>query len=391
MLLCERATPAVRGGRGSACRGSDGCFHDTEPAARRCRVPLSLAIALSIPAVVLSWAGVYAFRRWAEQRGILDLPNERSSHTRPTPRGGGVVIAGISLAFGAVLAAGSGGAEARRLFAPYALGAVLVSAVSWLDDLRSLPRGIRLAIHAAAAAAAVAGLGFWETIAVPVLGPLAIGWLGPALALLWIVGLTNAYNFMDGIDGIAAGQAVAAGTGWYLAARSDGPAFVAGFALLVAAASLGFLLHNWSPARIFMGDVGSAFLGYTLAVMPIAYARCAGGSAASGAPWLGVLLVWPFVFDTGFTFVRRLLKGENVFEAHRSHLYQRLVAAGWSHARAAALYVGMACAGVPAALAWARGSAGAGAVSLALAAALASALWLLVILQERGGAQAARE
>lgn len=339
-------------------------------------------MALSIPAVLLSWAGVFLFRRWAESRGLLDLPNERSSHTRPTPRGGGAVIAGVSLVFGAVLAAGWGAAGAWRLFTLYALGAVMVSGISWLDDLRSLPRGTRLAVHAAAAAVAVAGLGFWETIAMPIVGTVAIGRLGSALALLWIVGLTNAYNFMDGIDGIAAGQAVAAGIGWWLAARPYDPTLAGGFALLVAAASLGFLFHNWSPARIFMGDVGSAFLGYTLAVIPLMFSSLPHGNGRRSALWLGILLVWPFLFDTGFTFVRRLLRGENVLEAHRSHLYQRLVAAGWSHARTAALYIGLACAVLPAALLWTSDSKGGGAVSLAVTATLASALWFLVKMRE---------
>ena len=152
---------------------------------------------------------------------------------------------------------------------------------------------------------------------------------------------------MDGIDGIAGGQAVVAGLGWAaLGWLSDQP-LVGILGILLAASSLGFLGHNWPPARIFMGDVGSAFLGFTFAVLAVAAAQRDARLALAG-----VLLVWPFIFDACFTFLRRLRNGENVFAAHRSHLYQRLVIAGYSHRTVTLLYIGLAAWGAILAQLW---------------------------------------
>ncbi|MCX6038443.1 MAG: glycosyl transferase, partial [Chloroflexi bacterium] len=172
-------------------------------------------------------------------------------------------------------------------------------------------------------------------------GTINLGWLGLAITFLWIVGLINAYNFMDGIDGIAGGQAVVAGLGWIVLGWLGNQTLVVALGLLLAASSLGFLGYNWPPAKIFMGDVGSAFLGYTFAVLPVVAVQRDPRFALAG-----VLLVWPFVFDAAFTFLRRLLHRENVFTAHRSHLYQRLVATGFSHKTVASLYIGLAIMGL---------------------------------------------
>ena len=155
--------------------------------------------------------------------------------------------------------------------------------------------------------------------------------------------MINAYNFMDGIDGIAGSQAVVAGAGWFiLGVLADVPA-VAGLGLVLAASSIGFLIHNWHPASIFMGDVASGFLGYMFAILPLMQ----GGDNSHGATVLpGVLLVWPFLFDTILTFMRRLRNGEDVFAAHRSHLYQRLVISGLSHQTVTLLYAGLASLGL---------------------------------------------
>lgn len=173
-----------------------------------------------------------------------------------------------------------------------------VAAVSWLDDVRTLPNWIRLSVHLAAAAIAVIGIGPWRDLQLPWLGSLHLGWLAVPVTVLWIVGLTNAYNFMDGIDGIAGAQAVIAGLGWALLGWLTGQMMVATLGILIAATSLGFLGHNWPPARIFMGDVGSAFLGYMFAVLAVLAGR-------SNPPlgFAGVLLVWPFVFDAVLTFL----------------------------------------------------------------------------------------
>ncbi|HEY5159212.1 MAG TPA: glycosyltransferase family 4 protein [Anaerolineales bacterium] len=270
----------------------------------------------------------------------MDIPNPRSLHTRPVPRGGGLAIVVISLIGLIIIWILRPAWPWSTLFA-YVSGATLIAFVSWLDDLRSLPNRVRFAVHSLSAVIVILGIGYWSKIYLPLLGTINLGWLGLAITFLWLVGLTNAYNFMDGIDGIASGQAVVAGLGWTILGWMDNQPLVVVLGLLLAASSLGFLGHNWYPARIFMGDVGSAFLGYTFAVLPVV-----AGQHDPRFALVGVLLVWPFVFDTAFTFLRRLLNRENVFTAHRSHLYQRLEITGISHKNVASLYIGLAIIGL---------------------------------------------
>lgn len=332
---------------------------------------------LSLLAFTLSYLGVIGLRRWAESRQILDIPGERSSHTQPTPRGGGLAIVVVTLA-GWLLYAWLGPAMFCLPLLASIAGAVLVAAVSWLDDLHTLPNRVRFAAHGVGAILVILGFGYWQTFSIPFFGPLYLGWLGIVITFLWIVGLTNAYNFMDGIDGIAGGQAVVAGLGWAVLGRLSEEPLISVLGLLLAASSLGFLRHNWPPARIFMGDVGSAFLGYTLAVLPMIAAE-----RDSHLMLAGLLFVWPFVFDTAFTFLRRLFKGENVFAAHRSHLYQRLVIVGYSHRFVTLLYMGLALIGVILALARSLKADG-GAVAICLIIpSLCLGLWLFVFREER--------
>jgi UDP-N-acetylmuramyl pentapeptide phosphotransferase/UDP-N-acetylglucosamine-1-phosphate transferase len=152
--------------------------------------------------------------------------------------------------------------------------------------------------------------------------------------------------------------------------------------VLVAGSSLGFLGHNWPPARIFMGDVGSAFLGFTLATLAMA-----GGLPDPRLPLAGVLVVWPFVFDTTFTILRRLRRGENIFAAHRSHLYQRLVIAGWSHRTVTLLYLSLAVLGVVLALLWAIAAPGSSLAIAVLPPLCAVLLWRGVVVVEARAAQ----
>lgn len=300
---------------------------------------------LTLAALPLAYLGVAAIRRWAARGALLDVPNERSSHVRPTPRGGGLAIVLVTLG-GWLLLGLWYGANARVLVG-YFVGAALIAGISWLDDLRGLSNRLRFGVHIVGAMLAVAALGWWQQVTLPLLGTVPLGGVGLPVTLLWIVGLTNAYNFMDGIDGLAGSQAVVAGAGWALWGVWQGQPLVAGLGTLVAASSLGFLGHNWPPARIFMGDVGSAFLGYTFAVLPLLAAP-----AHSHLPLAAAILLWPFLFDSGFTFLRRWRQGENVFAAHRSHLYQRLVLAGHSHRRVTLLYIAFALGAVLAAGIW---------------------------------------
>jgi UDP-N-acetylmuramyl pentapeptide phosphotransferase/UDP-N-acetylglucosamine-1-phosphate transferase len=157
---------------------------------------------------------------------------------------------------------------------------------------------------------------------------------------------------MDGIDGIAGGVALAGGLGWMMLATNIHNTFVFWIALAAAAGSLGFLGHNWPPAKVFMGDVASTFLGYTFAVLPLLSAD-QGGDALL----LGTLLMWTFIMDAGVTFLRRLFRGENVFAAHRTHLYQRLVIGGYSHAAISSLYILLTLVAGGLSYAWSQGSA----------------------------------
>ncbi len=302
--------------------------------------------ALALGAFAASAAAVAFLRRWAARRRLLDVPNARSLHNRPTPLGGGLAIVAVVTA-GAVVCVVRGAVEATPALAALGGGAILVAAFGWRDDLRPLPVSARLLAQSAAALALLA-LVPWPAAAFPFAaapaGRVAFG----SLAVVWIVGLTNAYNFMDGIDGIAGSQAVVAGLGWVALTWSSGRVET-WLGLLLAAASLGFLVYNWPPAKIFMGDAGSAFLGFSFAGLALIGARDDPRLAPAG-----VLLVWPFVFDTSFTLLRRLRRSENVFQAHRSHLYQRLVLAGCSHGFVTCVYAVLAVLGALLALLWER-------------------------------------
>lgn len=287
-------------------------------------------------AFLATLAGVEIFRRWSLRKEFLDVPNERSSHTVPTPRGGGLIVVIVCLT-GYVIATLflTGGFRWS-----YLVGAAAVALISWIDDLYTVSSVWRFAVHTFAAFAAILTLGCFRQISLPALGVFDLGILGGVLTFFWIVWLTNAYNFMDGIDGIAGLQAVTAGIGWYLCGNLLGAPAAGFYGGVIAAAGLGFLLLNWQPAKIFMGDVGSAFLGYSFAVLPLLAKSDPNLNAENEKKLLpaAVILVWLFVFDTLWTFGRRVLNGEKVWQAHRSHLYQRLVISGFSHSAVSGLY-----------------------------------------------------
>lgn len=276
--------------------------------------------------------------RWAHRRNFLDVPNQRSSHVIATPRIGGVaLVTSVVAGLGVLQIAGVGiGREGGVVLT----GALAIAALGLADDFWTLSAVVRLLVQAVVAA-----------IVVATVGPLPLKWFGPdswmsmALTVLWIMLVTNAYNFMDGIDGIAGAQALVAGIGWAIVAILAGSRDIAALSLLVAAASSGFLLHNWQPAKVFMGDAGSGFFGFLFAVLPL---LAPAGSVS--LVWCGVLLMWPFLFDTGFTLLRRASRFENILSAHRSHIYQRLVLTGCSHRDVTLVYAGLALLGVVAAI-----------------------------------------
>ena len=272
---------------------------------------------------------------WALSHGVLDQPNARSSHTRATPRGGGLAIVAIT-AWAAILSAVIFPGAWQSL-AAVGCPALAIAYVSWLDDIKPLKNRVRFGVHLAAAAAAVAILGPVREVDLGGFGEFDLGVAAWPITLLWIVGMTNAFNFMDGIDGIAGITAAAAGAAMAAAALLLGFPPLVGVSLAFTGASIGFLTSNWPPARIFMGDVGSAFCGFMIAVLPLAASQ----AAVSRMLPVVALTMWPFIFDTAFTLVRRLFNRENIFTAHRSHLYQRLVIAGWSQRAVSTLYGGL--------------------------------------------------
>ena len=283
-----------------------------------------------ISVAFLSYLGVDVIRRYAEKHRILDRPNERSSHVVPTPRGGGLAIVVLILGIGTLFII-QAGVNRRGI---YLVCGAIIAWLGWRDDLHSLSPRLRFIVQGMVAALSIWWLGYFKVMTIPMFGELHLGVIGIAITFLWIIGLTNAYNFMDGIDGMAGGVALSAGIGWmWLAANINNP-FVFWIALAITAGSLGFLGHNWSPAKIFMGDVGSTFLGYSFAVLPL-ISSDRGGDALL----LGTLLMWTIIMDAGVTFIGRLIRRENVFAAHRSHLYQRLVSVGYKHETVSSLYI----------------------------------------------------
>ena len=271
----------------------------------------------------------------AKLRLFLDHPNDRSSHKAPTPRSGGLGIVAASVVGIAALGTIGHPAVLRDpAFLGVMIGGLISAAGGLADDIRARSFLFKFGAQVAAAAVAMAMGLVIRQLYIPGLGPVSLGIAGPVLTLVWMVGLTNAYNFMDGIDGLAGGTAVVAGGFLTLAAIAVGEANEATIACTLAVASFGFLVFNWPPARIFMGDVGSQFLGFAFAALGVLIARAdASGTLALLTP----LLLFHFIFDTLVTAGRRWWQGENVTQGHRSHLYQRLAHSGLGHGRTTAL------------------------------------------------------
>jgi len=276
-----------------------------------------------------SLLGVGIMRHVALARGIVDVPNARSSHDRPVPRGGGLVVALVASA--ALFALGLAGEVAWTFaFALLAPGAA-VACIGYLDDLGGVPALRRLCVQAIAAAAALAILGGWDA---GLVRGSAGWWILQASLVVGVTWSTNLYNFMDGIDGIAGAEAAFLGLGgaWLLwAVQAEGGSVLA--CLVLGASALGFLAWNWPPARIFMGDVGSGYLGLAFAVLALATSR---EEPRLLATWL--ILSGTFVADSGVTLGRRLARRERFYEAHRIHAYQWLARRFGRHAPVTLLY-----------------------------------------------------
>jgi UDP-N-acetylmuramyl pentapeptide phosphotransferase/UDP-N-acetylglucosamine-1-phosphate transferase len=304
---------------------------------------------LSLGALVFAGAAWSTGRLLTAGAGLahLDQPNERSLHSAPTPRGGGLAIVG-GVALGVVLALAAEALLARTLGTPFgALGnppmlwvlamTLAIAAISFWDDRVGLAAAPRFAVHLLAACGVVLGAGLAvHAVSVPVVGTLPLGWLAVPLSALAVIWMANLYNFMDGMDGFAGGMAVIGfGVLAVLGTTGDHPG-IGLLSLITASATGGFLIFNLPPARIFMGDVGSVSLGFlagSLALMGI----------ADGLfdPWVPLLIFSPFIVDATMTLLRRLARGERVWQAHREHCYQRLVLAGWTHRKTVLVEYGL--------------------------------------------------
>ncbi len=279
---------------------------------------------------MLAWVGLFAgigaagtwlARRYALHRQLIDQPGERRSHTEATPRGGGIAIV-VALAIAAV-ALGLRQPLDAPLLAAFLVGLVLVAGIGWVDDHRPLSPWLRLLVHAFASGLfALAAASVFDS---PLLG------LGAFVAAMV---LTNVWNFMDGINGIAASQAalVAAVLAWVCGGSWGG------LALALAAACLGFLPFNFPKARIFMGDVGSGAIGFALAALATVAASRLGARS-----WVLLLPLSPFLVDASLTLARRVLRGERWWTPHTQHAYQ-----AWArrrgHTRVTLAYAGVAVA-----------------------------------------------
>jgi Fuc2NAc and GlcNAc transferase len=279
---------------------------------------------ISLAAIVLlSGLLTGLIRAYAIRAKLVDVPNQRSSHTVPTPRGGGLAIALISLvtlSWFTIKFDGSPGTWG------IIAGAFLVALVSWLDDHMDLSARWRILVHFAAATICVWSLGSLPTLHVlnHAINP---GMFGNILAVLTLVWFTNLYNFMDGIDGIAGIEAVTVFTtlAVLLAIFSPGTPWQT-WCLVLSAATLGFLVWNIPTARIFMGDCGSAFLGFVLGAMMLATSH-----VDEVYLWVVLILMAVFITDSTLTLARRFFRGEKVYLAHRDHGYQHAALEHRSH------------------------------------------------------------
>jgi len=285
----------------------------------------SSLLAPAAAAWVVAALGVAILRLLAPRLGLVDRANPRSSHVGAVARGGGLgVIGGVAVGLGVA------GPVCPVACKTVLLGAAALAAVGLADDRWGLPPLLRLAVHAGAAAGLVLAVGGLDRLPLPPPLDVSLGGWGAVLAAVWIVAVVNFYNFLDGIDGLAGLQAVITGGGLALAAWHP---FAAALGACLAGASLGFLFHNWSPARIFLGDVGSGVLGFCFAAAPL----LAPPEVRPAAVFFVGLSLFFFLADAIWTLLGRLRRGERLHEAHRKHLYQRLVVRGWSHARTTSL------------------------------------------------------
>jgi Fuc2NAc and GlcNAc transferase len=293
-----------------------------------------LAAIAAVFVISLVLSGV--IRKIALARGVLDVPNPRSSHALPTPRGGGLAIVVAVLLATTVMYAR--GVVPGRLAGALLVGGPIIALIGFIDDLRSVSAAARLAVQFAALSWCVWSLGRLPPINFG-FAILDLGVAGSVVAVIFLVWFLNLYNFMDGIDGIASVEAISVmGFATLLDYWQGGDFSTILLLLVVAAAVAGFLFWNWPPARIFMGDAGSGFLGFCVGAI-----ACSTIVSGRFSIWIWLILLGAFIVDATVTLSRRWLRGARLAEAHRSHAYQRLSRKYGSHSK---ITLGLLCVNV---------------------------------------------
>ncbi len=270
---------------------------------------------------------------------ILDTPNHRSSHSKPTPTAGGLaIVITFFLGMGILYFIADKTMISQKFFMGFTFSSLLIAGMSFYDDYNQKPFSLRLITQIVAILVVIS---FGIVITDINLSPsvdIALGLGGYLITFVWILGLTNAYNFMDGLNGMAGGNAVITSFFLGIVSFSQGSNFTYIVCYTIIAGTLGFLMFNFPKGKLFMGDVGSTFLGFTFATLAIISALY---DTAHTSLLVIPLLLFHFIYDTFFTFIRRLIAKENVFRAHSSHLYQLLNRMGYSHIRVTLFYCTM--------------------------------------------------
>jgi UDP-GlcNAc:undecaprenyl-phosphate GlcNAc-1-phosphate transferase len=267
---------------------------------------------------------------------VMDIPTARSSHSRPVPKSGGLAIV-VSFVLASVLIyfLARYSRIDDRYFWGFLICAVCLAAVSLVDDITQKLFGLKLLTQVLCIFVMIGSGVVLTRLSLPIAGETALGWVAYPLTALWLIGLINAYNFMDGLDGMAGGVAVTAGIFLCVIAFHERSWFVYLTSYALVASVGGFLIFNFPNARIFMGDVGSAFIGFVFGALAILGAEAEPSRLSF---YVVPLLLFHFIFDTFFTFVRRWMNGEPLHLAHRTHLYQLLNRTGFSHAKVSLYY-----------------------------------------------------
>ena len=282
-----------------------------------------LILFIFLISIVLSWILTSRVRQYALAKNLLDIPNIRSSHTIPTPRGGGLAIVAVLLLSGLVSL--SLPQAPTQILACLLLATLAFAVLGWQDDKHDLPASIRFLVQLLIAALAC---GYLFLLHVPEWALSLNTIIILFLSILWVAWMANLFNFMDGIDGISAVESLILGatTSYWFA--MSGATSIAIICIAVAGAAVGFLRWNWSPAKIFMGDVGSLALGAFFAIIAII------GTTGLKIPFLAFLILYSvYLADSSVTLLRRMINGEKWWQAHRSHYYQRAVQSGFSHSQ----------------------------------------------------------